>query len=104
MENFRVDELAEQIAQSAEKAVAMCESRNGGDLDYSEASLAIIEEMLAEASDFVPEMTPGQIKTLTQDFGCYILEVGRREFGGSYSRHDGRDQPVLVVGEPEFRV
>jgi hypothetical protein len=30
--------------------------------------------------------------------------VGRREFGGRYLWHDERDQPVLVVGEPNFRV
>ncbi len=49
-------------------------------------------------------MTPEQVTALVQDFGCYILEVGRRQFGGRYQWHDGRDQPVLVVGETAFRV
>jgi len=98
-----MDELPDQIARSAEKAVAMCAGR-GGDLDYSEASIAIVEEMVAEAGEWLAELTPGQVTTLVQDFGCYILEVGRREFGGRYQWHDGRDQPVLVVGEPGFRV
>ena len=99
-----MEELPYQIARSAEKAVAMCTGRGGGELDYSEASLAVVEDMLAEAGQWLAEMTPEQVATLVQDFGCYILEVGRREFGGRYQWHDGRDQAVLVVGEPAFRV
>ena len=96
-------EFSDQVAAAAEDAVAMCERRGRG-LDYSEASLAAAEDMLAEAGEWLGEMTPDQITTLVQDFGCYVLEVGRREFGGRYLWHDGRDQPVLVVGEPAFRV
>src|SRR5262249_56543363 len=83
----RMDELPDQIARSAEKAVAMCEARGGGELDYSEVSLAVVEDTLAEANQWVSEMTPAQVTTLVQDFGCYILEVGRREFGGRYQWH-----------------
>ncbi|WP_020475330.1 hypothetical protein [Zavarzinella formosa] len=97
-------DLAEQIAHSAAKVVASGESRNGSELDYSEASLAAVEAMLAEAAEFAGEMTPAHLTTLAQDIGCYILEVGRRSFGGRYLWHDQRDQPVLVVGEPIFRV
>lgn len=97
-------DLSNQIASTAEKAVALCEGRGGGSLDYSEASLSVVEDMLAEAGQWLAEMTPTQVTTLVQDFGCYVLEVGRREFGGRYQWHDGRDQPVLVVGEPAFRV
>jgi hypothetical protein len=97
-------ELPDQIARAAGKAVAMRAGRGGGELDYTEASLAVVEEMLAEAGQWLSEMTPEQVTTLVQDVGCYILEVGRREFGGRYQWHDGRDQPVLVVGEPAFRV
>lgn len=60
--------------------------------------------MLAEASQFVPDMPSEQVDGLVQMFGCYVLEVARREFGGRYCRHDDRDQPVLVVGEPAYRV
>ncbi len=58
--------------------------------------------MLAEASDYASDMSDGQIEGLTRLLGCYLLEVGRREFGGRYCWHG--DQPVLVVGEPEWRV
>lgn len=92
------------FACAAEKAVGMAESRNRGRLNYSDASLAIVEEMLVETSPFVGELMSDQLETLAQDFGCYILEVGRRTFGGKYYWHDQRDQPVLAVGEPVFRM
>lgn len=34
--------------------------------------------------------------------GCYLLEVGRRQFGGMYRLYEQRGWPVLVLGEPEF--
>jgi hypothetical protein len=99
-----VDEFAHQIATTAAEAVALCDSRPGGELDFTEASLLVVEEMLAEAAQYAADLTSGQLTGLVQQFGCYILEVGRREFGGRYLWHDGRDQPVLVVGAPTFRV
>lgn len=104
LKEIRMTDVQDEIARAAENAVELCTSRGQGVLDYSEASLVVVEEMLAEAADWVAELTPDQLTTLVQDFGCYILEVGRREFGGRYLWHDGRDQPVLVVGEPAFRV
>lgn len=97
-------DFAEQIAHAAENAVAMCEGHRGDKLDFSEASLAAVEATLAEVTQWIPELTPDQVTALVQDFGCYVLEVGRRAFGGRYLWHDGRDQPVLVVGEPALHV
>jgi hypothetical protein len=97
-------EFTAEIGNAAANAVEMCASRGDGALDYSEASLTVVEGMLAEAAAFAADMTPDQLTTLVQDFGCYILEVGRREFGGRYYWFSQRDQPVLVVGEPNFRV
>jgi len=94
----------DDIANPAEKAVTVSQYLDVGVLDYSEASLAVVEEILAEMEQWVDELTPEQLTTLVQDFGCYILEVGRRQFGGRYLWHDGREQPVLVVGEPVFRI
>jgi len=98
------DEFADEIARAAEKAVAMCAARGSAILDYSESSLSVVEDMLSEAAAFTSEMTPDEINTLVQDFGCYVLAIGRREFAGRYLWHEERDQPILVVGEPKFRV
>ncbi len=95
-------EIENEIARLAAKAVTMLKERPGGKLDYSEASLQSIEEALAECADCdVPEKIKSQ---LTKEFGCYILEVARRQFGGDYQWHDQRDQPVLVVGEPSCHI
>ena len=97
-----MNEVADQIAQAAEDAVAFCRSQGG--LDYSEASLSVVEGVLADAADFVADLDSDRAVGFIQDFGCYVLEVGRREFGGRYLWHPDHDQPVLVVGEPSFRV
>jgi hypothetical protein len=73
-------------------------------LDYSEASLTVVEEMLGETSNFIDAMSASQVESLVPGFGCYILEVARRALGGRYLWHTQRDAPVLVIGEPEFRV
>jgi hypothetical protein len=100
----RVDELAQDIAQAAEDAVAACEYLCGSPPDYSEASLAAVEEALGQAKDWDKEMPPEEFENVARAFGCYVLEVARRQFGGRYCWFEQRDAPVLVVGEPVFRV
>jgi hypothetical protein len=99
-----MDELTPKIVSAATKVVEASAERDGRILEFSEASLAIVEEMVAEAAAFFAQTAPDQRENTTQNFGCYVLEVGRREFGGRYAWFDQRDQPVLVVGEPDFRV
>lgn len=83
-------------------AAGIASSKAG--LDFSEASLDVVEEMLAEAAGFVDGMTDEQVVNIAQQMGCYVLEVGRRTHGGRYVWHEGRGAPVLLVGEPDFRV
>jgi len=97
-------ELADEVRQAAEAVVTATRDRAGDRLDFSEASLDLIEELLAEAAPFVPELPPERVDGLVQQMGSYVLEVGRRAFGGRYLWHPDRDAPVLVVGEPEYRV
>lgn len=99
-----MDEFTQQIIDKAERAVDQFSDRSNNGLDYSESSLAIVEEMLAEASDFIGELPDEQINAIVHLLGSYVLEVGRREFGGTYYWYDDRDQPVLVVGEPDFKI
>jgi hypothetical protein len=96
-------DVLREVQRCAENAVSMCAGR-GTPLDYSEASLAVVEETVAECGEWVSEMTSEQLTILIQDFGCYILEVGRRQFGGVYQWHEDRDQPVLVVDESGSRI
>jgi hypothetical protein len=99
-----MDELTQEVVRTAARVVEMSGVRGGRRLDFSEASLSVVEEMVEEAAAFSEELTPEQREILARDFGCYILEVARREFGGRYAWFRQRNQPVLVVGEPAFRV
>ncbi len=99
------ESLLASISRSAAKLVELHGHRGtGGVLDLSPASLTLVEDMAGEAAQWSSTLSPDQLTTLVQDIGCYLLEVGRREFGGVYSWHEPRDQPVLVVGEPAFHV
>ena len=92
------DDLADEVQRVAAGIAATKPDR----LDYSEASLAVIEEMLAEAAEY--GVTEEQATNIAQQIGCYVLEVGRRNHGGRYVWYEARNAPVLLVGEPEFRV
>ncbi|MBW4618235.1 MAG: hypothetical protein KME17_02465 [Cyanosarcina radialis HA8281-LM2] len=72
----QTDELSQQVADNAERAVDQLRKRSNDALDYSELSLSIVEEMLAEASAFIADMPDDRIDALVHLLGCYILEVG----------------------------
>jgi hypothetical protein len=94
------DDLVDEVQRVAAGIAATRPDR----LDYSEGSLAVIEEMLAEAAEYVDGMTEELATDIAEQTGCYILEVGRRKHGGRYVWYEARNAPVLLVGEPEFRV
>jgi hypothetical protein len=97
-------DFAQGISQAAENAASAFRDYADANLDYTEASLAVVEGILAEVAASQDEWTSEQLDGLAQDFGCYILEVARRQFGGRYCWFEQRNQPVLVVGEPAFHV
>jgi hypothetical protein len=99
-----MQDLSEQIADRAEEATVRFRDHAAGELDFSEASLDVVEAILDEAVEFLEELSPEQVEGLIQDFGCYIHEVARRAHGGTYYWLERRDQPILVVGEPEYRI
>ncbi len=92
------------VINAAERAVKQARHRPESNLDFSPESLQIVEDLLAEAAKFASQLTAADLDQLSQAFGCYILEVGRREFGGTYFWHDQYKSPGLAVGEPECHV
>ena len=96
--------ILEEVTAAAERAVASLQARAGGRLDFSVGSLGAVDEMLVEASAYVADLDEAVVTGLVQQLGCYVLEVGRRAFGGEYFWHEEGEQPVLVVGEPEAHV
>ena len=96
--------IQEEVTTAAERAVTSLQARAGGRLDWSVASLVAVDEMLAEVSGYVADLDEGVVTGLVQQVGCYVLEVGRRAYGGEYFWHDEGEQPILVVGEPAAHV
>lgn len=92
------------VVDTAKRAVDTFHDRSNGGLDFSEASLSIVEDMLAEASGYAEEMPQSQISSLVQLLGCYILEAARTQYGGEYAWLDDTRGPVLVVGAPETHI
>ena len=99
-----MNDIGAEVARLAGEAVLMVKDRTGEAPDFSEQSLGVIEDTLDEASKYFAALSEDQALQLVQYFGCYLLEVARHQFGGSYLWHEQRDQPVLVVGEPKFHM
>jgi hypothetical protein len=97
-----MDEFTQNIADIARTAVDHYSPISGGPLDFSEASLEHVEGILASAS--AQNLSDDDASQLTQLFGCYLLEVGRRCRGGRYSWYEAGNQPVLVAAGPDWRV
>jgi hypothetical protein len=96
--------IHEEVLATAERAVAGLHERAGGRLDWSIASLKVVDEMLVEVSEYVADLDEAVVTNLVQQLGCYVLEVGRRAYGGEYLWHEQGEQPILVVGEPDAHV
>ncbi len=96
--------IQEEVATAAECAVTSLQARAACRLDYSIASLAAVDEILVEVSGYVADLDEAVVTGLVQQLGCYVLEVARRAYGGTYYWHDEGEQPILVVGEPDAHV
>jgi hypothetical protein len=96
--------ILDEVTAAADRAVGSLQGRAGGRLDFSIESLAVVDEMLVEVSAYVADLEEAVVTGLVQQLGCYVLEVARRAFGGTYFWHDDGEQPILVVGEPQAHV
>lgn len=71
-----------------------------GQLDYSRASLDLVDEIL-DGFDTDNRPLPADVHFQA---AAYIGEVARREFGGRYLAGDEDNPYVLVIGEPHFQI
>lgn len=77
--------LAEQMAADAADAVQLADSHFDESLDFSEASVSVIERMVEDVEYSLPEgRSPGNISLLCRLWGAYIGEVFRRNLGGEW--------------------
>lgn len=73
-------------------------------LDYTDESLEVVEEMLAEAAAHGTRMSDEAVLRLAQDVGCYILEVARRNHGGTLRWDNARNEPSVVVSGTQLSI
>lgn len=92
------------MRKNAETMIKTVGSVCADQLDFSVESLGVVEELLEEASDFYEDMPAPRKDSLVNMFGCYVMEVARSNFGGTYFWYDALNQPILVTGLPDFEI
>lgn len=100
--NGPAQQLVLGIAENAALFAQYARKTGGWDLDFSEKSVEILDDMLATLSTKSNQFLEHERAMIVDWGGCYLLEVGRRQFGSMYRLYEQRDWPVLVLGEPEF--
>lgn len=90
-----------QFAQRAEEFAQSQTEPDGpaprGALDFSRASLEVIDSILEQARQY-PEVV-AMANDFGVDYAIYVGEVARREFGGRYVQGNDEDNPFwLVIG------
>lgn len=96
------DSISPEVVAEADFFVASVGENAGRTLDFSERSVEDIEAIIAGMSATADALSPEDRSKIIHGAGSYLLEVGRRQFGGNHQVYAERGVPVLVVGEPEF--
>lgn len=73
-----------------------------GNFDYSIKSMETVDDLLDEMSDYA--LDEDTIYNMYTMIGSYVFEAARRNYGGEYYWMQDEQQPILVVGEPDFSV
>jgi len=94
----------DQARRLADLAVEAARQRPNSALNFTPDSLRVVDDMLAEAAAHTPPLTDERRRQVVQAFGCYVLEVARREFGGTYLWPEEDKGPMLVVGDLDFEI
>lgn len=98
-------EFIEKATSNAERLVSSFNDRLNGRLDYSESSLAVLdEEILSLFFENKRDMDSRMLEDIIAQAGSYVFEVARRNYGGKYYWYEQLNQPVLVTGQPDFEI
>jgi hypothetical protein len=71
-----------------------------GTFDFTVKSLKDVDSCIETMSAFAKINRKAKERTRCMA-GCYILEVARRNYGGTYQWWDAHEIPVLMYGMPE---
>ena len=102
--SFTADEkIAEIAAAYSLDAIDIARANFGKDLDWSEASVELVEDILTELHDAMASERPSDetIWRMSKAFGSYIGEVFRRANGGRWGMVDieGQQFPGFRANE-----
>jgi len=96
-ETFRADDNIAQIAEAyALDCIDVARSNFETELDGSDASVELVEQMLGRLHEQLPaaKPTPEQIGAFAKMFGSYVGEVYRRQHGATWG--------IVRIGEEEL--
>lgn len=90
--------IDEFMALEAAKLVKLL--KKAGNLDFSEASLDLVDADLQDYHLKLGEFT----EELHIMFSAYIFECAKKQYGGRYLNGNERNPYILVIGEPDFQI
>jgi hypothetical protein len=101
------DELTQQMKSLADIAVALARDQHQIELDFSEDSLKLVEQILARLSEDVPKSrvlrllgrgpSRAQIESICQMMGAYIGEVIRRKWEARWHMDPAFGSPLPAL-------
>lgn len=97
-------EFIGKATSNAEKIVRAFNSKYDGAFDYSITSLSVLDHLTEDFADFADLSDEEMIADFCEQAGSYILEVARRNYGGTYFWEDELQQPLLKTGLPDFEI
>lgn len=97
--------IIEDVIYNAEKILEAFNNELDGVLDYSVKSLEVIDDdLLSQFHENLHDVDETMKENAIIQFGSYIFEVARRNYGGKYYWYEQLDQPILVTGQPDFEI
>lgn len=95
--------IADEMLRQSEGCVQGVQKYWGEDLDFSPASLRIVDKLIE--SGFDKDEDEETIEAAVQAFGPYVGEVIRRHYGGVWHDEEMQGQPFLInVGNSKSQV
>jgi hypothetical protein len=95
--------VGKQVTLRAEEFVINYGEHYKG-LDYSQQSLIVLDRLLDDYSQQWGNFPDEKKNEITTNASSYILWVASQQYGGNYYWSEEHVQPVLVIGEPDYRI
>lgn len=95
--------IGKQIKLRAEEFVITYGNQYKG-LDYSQQSLTVLDRLLVSFREIWNDMSDDDKTEVLTNISSYMLWVAKTQYNGNFYWSEKHAQPVLVIGEPDYRV